>query len=227
MSAGQPPDWTHLEKRLPPLLSAIAGMVDVIGFLSLGLFTAHVTGNLVVIGALLIRGGPPKMAQILAVPVFILAVAAVWLIAKALRRRGRALVRPLLLVQLLLLAGVLVLAVVTDSAADPHGWTAGITAMTAVSAMACQFSLLRLALTGAPSTAVMTGNVTNTVLALLDTLFQREPLTEGAEERLKRTFDVLFAFLAGCVAGAGAVSWLGDWAWSLPVVLAAAATALY
>src|SRR5713101_9328218 len=77
------------ERRLPPLLSVIAGMVDVIGYLSLGkLFTAHVTGNLVVIAALLVRGGPPKMAEILAVPVFIVAVAAVWLIAKASERRG-------------------------------------------------------------------------------------------------------------------------------------------
>src|SRR5689334_22991144 len=72
------------ERWLPPLLSVIAGMVDVIGYLSLGkLFTAHVTGNLVVIAALLVHGGPPNMAQILAVPVFIVAVAAVWLIAKA------------------------------------------------------------------------------------------------------------------------------------------------
>jgi uncharacterized membrane protein YoaK (UPF0700 family) len=220
-------DLANLEKRLPPLLSAIAGMVDVIGFLSLGLFTAHVTGNLVVIAAVLVRGGPPTMALVLAVPVFMVSVAAVWLIAKGLRTRGRALVRPLLLVQSLLLAAVLILAVVARSAADPHGWMACVTAMIAVSAMACQFSLLRLAMTGAPSTAVMTGNVTNTVLALLDTLFQSQPLTEGAGGRLKRTFNVLVGFLGGCVAGAGAVSLLGDWAWSLPVVLAAAAIALH
>ena len=97
-------DQARFERWIPPLLSAVAGTVDVIGFLSLKLFTAHVTGNLVVIAALLVRGGPPNVNQILAVPVFILAVACVWLISKALDKRGAALARPLLLVQLLLLA---------------------------------------------------------------------------------------------------------------------------
>src|SRR5215510_6789856 len=115
------PDVARLQSRLPPLLSAVAGMVDVIAFLSLGkLFTAHVTGNLVVIAALLVRGGPPNMAQILAVPVFIGAVGAVWLIAKACDRRGPALARPLLLVQFLLLAGVLIFSVLWPPAAKPH-----------------------------------------------------------------------------------------------------------
>ena len=44
------------ESRLPPLLSMIAGMVDLIVFLTLGnLFTDHITGNLVVIAALVVR----------------------------------------------------------------------------------------------------------------------------------------------------------------------------
>ena len=223
----EPVDVSSVERRLPPVLSIIAGMVDVIGFLSLGLFTAHVTGNLVVIAAQLVRGGPPHLAQILAVPVFMMAVAAVWLIAKALARRGPALLRPLLLVQFLLLVGVLILSVLGDPAANPHGLMAGVTALLAVSAMACQFALLRLAVTGAPSTAVMTGNLTNAVLALLDTLSRSHPLTAGANERLTRTLKVLAGFFAGCVAGAAAVSLLGEWAWSLPVVLAAAAVALH
>jgi len=211
---------------LPPVLSVIAGMVDVIGFLSLGLFTAHVTGNLVVIAAQLVRGGPPRLAPILAVPVFMTAVTAAWLIAKASDRRGPALLRPLLLVQFLLLAGVLILSVVGGPASNRHGLIAGVTAMIAVSAMGCQFGLLRLALTGAPSTAVMTGNLTNSVLALLDTLSRTQRLTAGANERVKRPVEVLVGFFAGCVAGATAVSFLGDWAWALPVVMAAAAVAL-
>jgi len=172
-------ELARLERVLPPLLSVIAGTVDVIGFLSLGLFTAHVTGNLVAIAALVVRGGPPHLAQVLAVPVFIVAVAAVWLIGKATDRRGPALVRPLLLVHFVLLGCVLIFSVTQDPAAKPHGLIAGIAAMIAVAAMACQFALLRLAVPGAPSTAVMTGNLTNAVLSLLDTLSGSHPLTEG------------------------------------------------
>src|SRR5262245_38083632 len=201
-------------------------MVDVIGFLRLGLFTAHVTGNLVIIAAQLVQGGRPRVAQILAVPVFIVAVGAAWLTAKASGRLGPALLRPLLVAQLLLLSGVLILSVNGWTTANGHGLMASITAMTAVSAMAFQFSLLRLAVTGAPSTAVMTGNLTNTVLALLDTLSRTPPLIEGARQRLTRTARLLVGFLLGCVSGAAAVSILGDWAWSLPVVLAATAVAL-
>src|SRR5215471_6027289 len=144
------PDVTRLRDRLPPVLCVVAGMVDVISFVSLKLFTAHVTGNLVVIAALLVRGGPPNLAPILAVPVFILAVAGVWLKAKHLNKRGPALAKRLLLVQFLLLACVFMVAVVYHPAANPHGLIAVIAAMIAVSAMACQFSLLRLGVRGSP-----------------------------------------------------------------------------
>src|SRR5271168_4916083 len=144
-SSGGGPSHAAQLQWLPPMLSAIAGMVDVIGFLSFGMFTAHVTGNLVVIAALLVRGGPLKMAPTLAVPVFMIAVAAVWLIAQASQRRGPALIRPLLVVQFLLLAAVLTFSVNKDPSANRNGLIA---AMIAVSAMACQFALLRLAVPG-------------------------------------------------------------------------------
>jgi uncharacterized membrane protein YoaK (UPF0700 family) len=58
--------------------------------------------------------------------------------------------------------------------------------------------MLRLAVPGAPSTAVMTGNLTNTVLSLLDTLSRTQPLTEGANERLKKTLRLVVGFFASC-----------------------------
>jgi uncharacterized membrane protein YoaK (UPF0700 family) len=214
-----PSDLARFESRLPVLLSAVAGLVDVIGFLSVGLFTAHVTGNLVVIAAVLVRGGPPNLAQVLAVPVFAAEVAVVWLIAKALGMRGPALAGPLLLIQFLLLISVLALSVIFNPAANRHGFMAVVVAMIAVAAMACQFALLRLAVPGAPSTAVMTGNLTNAVLSVLDTLSSR-PVTDGADERLKNSLKAVVGFFAGCLAGAAAVSFLGAWASSIPVALA-------
>jgi len=201
-------------------------MVDVISFVSLKLFTAHVTGNLVVIAALLVRGGPPNLAPILAVPVFILAVGGVWVIARRLNKRGPALARPLLLVQFLLLACVLIVAVVYHPSANPHGMTAGVAAMIAVSAMACQFALLQLAIPGAPSTAVMTGNLTKTTILLLDTLSGSGPVMERARRQLKKTTQLVLGFFGGCLIGAAAVSWFGEWAWSFPVLLAAVAVAV-
>jgi uncharacterized membrane protein YoaK (UPF0700 family) len=87
-------------------------------------------------------------------------------------------------------------------------------------------ALLRLAVPGALSTAVMTGNLTDTVLSLLDTLSPNQPSMKGATERLKRSLQLLFGFLVGCAVAAAAVSVLGDWAWSLPLVLAGIACVL-
>jgi uncharacterized membrane protein YoaK (UPF0700 family) len=130
------------------------------------------------------------------------------------------------LVQFLLLAAVLILSVIAKPSVDPNGLSAGFAVMIAVSAMACQYALLRLAIPGAISTAVMTGNLTNTVLSLMDKLSMRGPLMDDDAGRLKRSLHLLFGFLVGCVVATAAVSLLGDWAWSFPVALAAVAVAL-
>jgi len=208
------------------LLSVIAGMVDVIGFLSLGIFTAHVTGNIVVIGALMVRHNRVNPAQILAVPVFILAVASTWVIAKASGRRGNRLMRPLLLIQFLLISSLLIFSAITKPSANPHGLMATIAAMIAVTAMGCQFALLRLALPVAPSTAVMTGNLTNAVLAFVDSSSRTQPLMESNSRKLRDALRLLVGFFLGCVLATAALMYLGDWAWSLPAALAAIAIAL-
>ena len=219
------PDLALLQRRLTSILSAVAGAVDVISFVSLKLFAAHITGNLVVIAAQLVNGGPPRMDQILAVPVFLVAVALVWFIARRLDRPGISLVRALLLVHLLLLMCVLIYSVISHPDANPRGLASDVAAMIAVSAMACQWGLLRLALPDAPSTAVMSGNLARTVVSLLDSLAQSEP-RQDAQEQLKKSLELVLPFFAGCLAGAAAVSSLGDWAWSLPVLLALAALLL-
>jgi uncharacterized membrane protein YoaK (UPF0700 family) len=206
------------------LLSVIAGMVDLTGFFMLGnIFTAHITGNLVVASAVAVRGGPLNPAQLLAIPVFIVALALVWLIARFSNRTGPSLVRLLLIVQFLLLASVLAFSVAAKPSSNPHGIPACLAALMAVSAMACQYGLLRLAIPGAISTAVMTGNLTNTVLSIMDTLSHGHPLMNADGGRLTRSLYLLFGFLLGCVVAAMALSTMGEWAWSLPTALAAVA----
>lgn len=194
-------------------------MVDVIGFLRLDLFTAHVTGDIVVVGALLVRHDRVNPAQILAVPVFMIAVAATWLAAKMLGKHGNDLMRPLLSIQFLLIACVSIFSGVTKPSTDPHGMTATIAAMIAVTAMGCQFALLRLALPVAPSTAVMTGNLTNAVLGIMDLSARTEPLLLSDPRKIMAALRLLAGFLLGCVIAAIAAMFLGDWAWSLPAVL--------
>ena len=124
--------------------------------------------------------------------------------------------------QFLLLAAVLAFSVVANPSSNPHGALAVIAALIAVSAMACQYALLRLALPGAISTAVMTGNLTNTVLSIMDALSHGHPLLSADNGRLRRSLYLLFGFLLGCVVAAMALSTMGEWAWSLPVALSAA-----
>jgi uncharacterized membrane protein YoaK (UPF0700 family) len=213
-------ELVRLQKRLPPAFSLVAGMVDVIGFLTLKLFTAHVTGNLVVIAALMVRGGPPDVAQVLAVPVYLMAVAAAWMVARLSHAQGPALARVLLAFQVVLLTGVLILSISSDLPANPRGLIATVAAMMAVSAMAVQFSILRFAKAG-PSTAVMTGNLTTSVLSLLEVVTGGTPLLEDPVKQLKKNLWVVGGFFVGCLAGAAADVWFGKWAWALPVVFAA------
>jgi uncharacterized membrane protein YoaK (UPF0700 family) len=208
------------------VLALIAGMSDVIGFLTFKIFTAHITGNLVVIAVLLVRGGPPNLAQVLTVPIFIVAVAALWAIARTSRIQGRPLARVYLLLQFLLFICVLIISVRYNPAANLHGVAAIVTPLLAVSAISCQFALLRITIPGAPSTAAMTGNTTNVILSFLDSISRGEPLAKEARARFKRTVAALAGFFVGCLAGAFAYSWLGDWAWSFPLVVAAFAVVL-
>jgi uncharacterized membrane protein YoaK (UPF0700 family) len=78
----------------------------------------------------------------------------------------------------------------------------------------------------APSTAVMTGNLTKTVLAFLETATERQPLLADAKRQLKNTVQLVIGFFVGCLVGAGAVSGFGEWAWAFPVALAGVAVTL-
>src|ERR1700739_2548161 len=95
-------------RALPFVLSLIAGSTDIIGFLGLnGLFTAHITGNLVVLAAQIVARDPTILSYVLSVPVFMLMLLMTRLLAGGLERAGVSTLRPLLLLQLLFLVAFL------------------------------------------------------------------------------------------------------------------------
>src|SRR5881275_1983150 len=95
-------------KLLPIVLSLIAGSADVISFLGLGgLFTAHITGNLVILASHVVSGGDAPLAAMLSVPVFMVVLALTRLLVAGFEAIDLASLRPLLLLQFLLLTGFL------------------------------------------------------------------------------------------------------------------------
>jgi uncharacterized membrane protein YoaK (UPF0700 family) len=214
---------------LPAVLSAIAGAVDVIGFLTLGgLFTSHITGNVVIVAAHYVTGGFSQIGPLLAVPVFMAVMGLVTLASSAIIRAGSYPLRPLLLLETALLGGFLLLGVAFGRFANADGSMAIVAGMLGVSAMATQNVLGRLALKGAPSTAVMTTNITQLTVDLVTLVRSRGDADELATARryARMTFPCIVGFIGGCAAGAALEVKFGFWALALPVVLSTLAVPL-
>jgi len=215
-------------KLLPSVLSLTAGSADVISFLGLGgLFTAHITGNLVILAAHVVSGDEAQLAPMLSVPVFMMVLGLTRLLAGGLEAIGLASLRPLLLLQFLLLAGSLVLCVAPGPSVNLSAANAIVAGMLGVSAMAVQNALVQISLKGAPSTAVMTTNITRFMMDLGDMLLARDADEMAkARNRAKHTWPALVGFTAGCGLGAACEATFGLRSLALPAGLALLALAL-
>ena len=208
-------------RLLPFVLSVIAGCTDVISFLGLGgLFSAHITGNLVILAAHVVSGEPAQVALMLSVPVFMAALALTRLLVGGLEAIGLASLLPLLLLQFLLLAGFFVLGVATGSRINPDAANAIFAGMLGVSAMAVQNALVQISLKGAPSTAVMTTNVTHFMMDVGEMLLGHDPDKVGkSRRRAKHTWPAIVGFTIGCGLGAACQAVAGLWSLALPTGL--------
>jgi uncharacterized membrane protein YoaK (UPF0700 family) len=215
-------------KLLPFVLSVIAGSADVISFVGLGgLFTAHITGNLVILAAHVVSGGDAPLAVILSVPVFMVVLLLTRLLAAGFEAIDLASLRPLLLLQFLLLTGFLVLCVAAGPHIDPNAANAIIAGMLGVSAMAVQNAIPQISLTGAPSTAVMTTNVTRFMIDLGEMALGRDPnKVASVRRRAKHTWPPIVGFTVGCGLGAACEAAVGLWSLALPAGLALLAVAM-
>jgi uncharacterized membrane protein YoaK (UPF0700 family) len=132
------------------LLALTAGFVDTIGFVALfGLFTAHVTGNFVLIGASLVAPHKGIIAKLAALPTFVLVVAATTVYAGARERAGKS-----------ALHGFAAIGIAASPVTDTDTPLAVISGLLGVAAMAMQNAAARLLMSDLPATTVMTGSVT-------------------------------------------------------------------
>jgi uncharacterized membrane protein YoaK (UPF0700 family) len=207
---------------LSAVLSVIAGSTDTIGYLGLhGLFTAQITGNLVIVAAHITTGNPAITALLLAVPVFMLVLLGTSVLTTVLQHRHLPTLAPLLALELLLLISFDALCVAAGSPFHLDAPRAVLAGMFGVAAMAVQSALVQTSLSGTPVTGVMTTNVTNFVLALGQWLL---PLRAGAREeahrKAMRILPVIVGFMLGCALGAAAENAYGLRALALPAALA-------
>jgi len=221
-------DASPVRKRLPFVLSIVAGSVDVIGFLALdGLFTAHITGNIVVLAVRFVAGGQAALSHLFALPVFMLVLGVTRLLVAWLEHARIPSLLPLLLLELLLLSGFLAIALTAGRAIDPNAAGMVCAGMLGVAAMAVQNALVRISLTGAPSTGVMTTNVTSLAIDVGEILLAPDASRAArARERARDTGTAIVGFVVGCALGAAGEHFFGLRSLVIPIGFASIALVL-
>jgi uncharacterized membrane protein YoaK (UPF0700 family) len=203
--------------REPALLAAMAGFVDTLGFVALfGLFTAHVTGNLVLAGAELAGGHGEILAKLLAIPAFVISVGATtWWVQHSAARDAR-LLGKIMLVEAFWLAVFMLAGILLAPMQGADGWNTILTGMCGVVAMSVRNAAGRLLLgTTTPST-VMTGNVTQLTIDAT-TLLTRRDDPAAARLRIKKILPSIIGFTAGAALGAAGYAGFGFASLILPI----------
>jgi uncharacterized membrane protein YoaK (UPF0700 family) len=210
-----------MRPTVPTLLSFNGGYVDTVGYLSLqGLFTSHVTGNFVTIGAALVFGTSGIVAKLLALPVFCIVIIVTRLMSFNLPAHWPVF-ETMLTLQMLLLVVVAVLAIAMGPFVSGDTGPTIIVGMTLVSAMAIQNAANRIELSAAPPTTIMTGTTTQMMIDIADMVRGVPGVARDAiGSRLRRMGAGVASFALGAAAGALLFHAIGSWCFALPPVVA-------
>ena len=208
---------------LPLILSFNAGFVDTAGFLALqGLFTAHVTGNFVTLGASFVLGTSGAIAKLMALPVFCAVVIATRWLGTLMSHHSTHPFTPLLVLKGILLIAGAAMAIHFGPFHDGDTWQAIATGMVLVAAMAIQNAVHRVHLSSSPPSTLMTGTTTQVMLDTADLVYARE----GGQVQTGRLIQMatnVVVFAIGCGAAALSFSRFGVWCFVAPPVVGALA----
>ncbi|KWB95982.1 YoaK family protein [Burkholderia ubonensis] len=208
------------------ILAAVAGFVDTLSFVALfGLFTAHVTGNFVLIGAGIAGFGQGILMKLSVFPAFVCGVVASNLIARSLSARPAwQCARALHAVQAVLLLGFCAAGVWATPITQPDSLPALLAGIVGTFAMGVQNAHPRvIPRAGVPNT-VMTGNVTQAILDVVDLLSAgtADSVRATARARFAKMLPAIVAFALGAACGALGFRYVGFLALLAPVSALAA-----
>lgn len=215
------------ETKISFALSFVSGFIDTAGFIALfGLFTAHVTGNLVLAGAAIGNAGEHGnlSGKLLMLPVFVLSVAFASYLLKY-RRSG---VQQLVLAEaLFIVAFSLAGRFFLHSGQVSVNSAVAVTASFAVMGMGIQNTYMRKVLNSYTPNTVMTGNFTQFSIDLFNIADyflsgkqnQNQAGLASVKSSLRKVTNVLVGFLTGCLLGALLVKQLGLICCLLPAIL--------
>lgn len=207
------------------VLALAAAYVDTCGFIGLfGLFTAHVTGNFVLIGAELVSRHDEILTKLLALPVFLFSVLLTAQAEVMLLRRRRAAEAWLLGAEAVIVAAAALAAFALPTPGHADDATTMAIGFLLIAAMGVQNALMRTSLAGPVQTTVMTGNVTQMTIDLLSRATGRADA--AARARLSGGWPAILGFATGSALGAAGYAWLGfACLWGAAALVLAAALA--
>ncbi len=203
------------------VLAFVAGFVDTLGFVALfGLFTAHVTGNFIMIGSGIAGVNGGLLIKWLAFPAFVLGIVGARVLADRLHAQPHAVrVGVLYVMQIVLLAAFMIVGLAAAPITNADAPLTIACGLLGAAGMGVQNAHPRLTARSVVANTVMTGNVTQAVIDVFD-LLARSTHVDRREvsERLARTLPPVAAFGVG--ASLGAIGWLAASFWALIVPLA-------
>ncbi len=181
------------------------------------------TGNFVVLGSALSQPVHGLVAKLLALPMFMIAVAVGRLYVRALERRGRVAVAPLLFLEAVFLVVFMTLGLSAAPITDADAPMAILTALSGTVAMGVQNAASRTVFASLSPTTVMTGNVTQLVIDAVDLVAGGPEATlNPVRARFKRFWPPVVAFALGTACGALGYRFGGFLSLLVPTVLVVA-----
>lgn len=202
-----------------PLESFVAGYADTLGYIALfGLFTSHVTGNFVVLGSTLVNHDDGVVLKLMTFPVFIVGVALSRQFSVVAKKRQRAVERPLIFIQAVLMLLFMFFGIYSHPEAGPDSAGAMLTGMAGVLAMSVQNTRSRQS--SATANTVMTGNVTQLVIDLVDRMQERDTAASTKlNGRIATIGSHVLGFGIGAMGAAAGYMALGYWALLIPIAI--------